>query len=287
MAFTKKTWKDRLTEYPTRRRITKSDGTSELVTVSREEGTVSQAGDAFSAANMNDLENRIAAGLATADGSKTMTYAQYQALTDAQKKDGTTYYVPDAPGSGSGDSVKDSNMYYDPTTDTKYLKGQDGTWVAAGSGGLLWDGSLYRSGNTYSDITGSFSLYQVAGTGGGSYSLVFNTNNLTVTSTSSLGILSTNNKIDFSKYTKLHIEGTLKHTDGDSVVFTVGFSTSKNATDTSVYSFEIGKTTKTIAETIDISTHNSNPLYVHINLCAYYKYKWVGNFVLTNFYFLP
>ena len=59
MAFVKKTWKDRIAEFPTRRRLTKEDNTSELVTVAREEGTLSQEGDAFSAENMNDLENRI------------------------------------------------------------------------------------------------------------------------------------------------------------------------------------------------------------------------------------
>lgn len=59
MAFTKKTWKDRITEFPTRRTLTKSDGSSELVTVARAEGTVSQEGDSFSAENMNNLETRI------------------------------------------------------------------------------------------------------------------------------------------------------------------------------------------------------------------------------------
>ena len=59
MAFQKKTWKDRITEFPTRRTLTKSDGSSELVTVARAEGTVSQEGDSFSAENMNNLETRI------------------------------------------------------------------------------------------------------------------------------------------------------------------------------------------------------------------------------------
>ena len=58
--FVKKTWTDRVTEYPTRRTLTKEDGTTEIVTVARNEGTVSAEGDAFSAANMNDLEQRIA-----------------------------------------------------------------------------------------------------------------------------------------------------------------------------------------------------------------------------------
>lgn len=59
MSFEKKTWSDRVSEYPTRRNLIKADGTSEIVTVERSEGTVSTEGDAFSAENMNDLENRV------------------------------------------------------------------------------------------------------------------------------------------------------------------------------------------------------------------------------------
>lgn len=59
MTYVKKTWKDRISEYPTRRQLLDSGGTSSIVTVSRSEGIVSQEGDAFSAENMNDLETRI------------------------------------------------------------------------------------------------------------------------------------------------------------------------------------------------------------------------------------
>ena len=60
MAFTKKTWKDRLVEYAGRRKITNtSTNESQIVDVERAEGTVSEEGSAFSAANMNDLEQRI------------------------------------------------------------------------------------------------------------------------------------------------------------------------------------------------------------------------------------
>ena len=59
MGFIKKIWKDRISEFPTRRSLTKTDGTSELVTVARSEGMISEEGDAFSAENMNDLETRI------------------------------------------------------------------------------------------------------------------------------------------------------------------------------------------------------------------------------------
>lgn len=58
MAFVPKTWKDRISEYPNRRTI--NDGVvTKVVTVARDEGTVTEAGDAFNASNMNDLEQRI------------------------------------------------------------------------------------------------------------------------------------------------------------------------------------------------------------------------------------
>lgn len=57
--FEQREWKDRTAEYPTRRKLIKEDGSSELVTVERSEGSIAQEGDAFSAENMNDLEKRI------------------------------------------------------------------------------------------------------------------------------------------------------------------------------------------------------------------------------------
>ena len=57
--FEKKTWSDRIAEYITRRTLTKEDGSTEIVTVERNEGEISQEGDAFDAATMNDLEDRI------------------------------------------------------------------------------------------------------------------------------------------------------------------------------------------------------------------------------------
>lgn len=67
MAFEQKTWTDRLSEYPNRRQLTKSDGTTEIVEVARLEGTISQEGDAFSAENMNDLEQRVADGFSNTE----------------------------------------------------------------------------------------------------------------------------------------------------------------------------------------------------------------------------
>lgn len=71
MAFVKKTWLPRITEYPNRRILTDENNTQSRVLVTRDEGQVTQAGDAFSAANMNDLEDRIEAGI-----NGTSSYAQ-------------------------------------------------------------------------------------------------------------------------------------------------------------------------------------------------------------------
>ena len=73
-AWAKKVWKDRQTEYPTRRTLTKTDGSQEIVTVARNEGAVSQEGDAFSAANMNDLEERIDAGFTDVNRKLSVRY---------------------------------------------------------------------------------------------------------------------------------------------------------------------------------------------------------------------
>jgi len=48
-----------------------------------------------------------------------------------------------------------SNMYYDPMTDKKYLKNQDGEWVEVGYGGLLRN-YLYNSGDAFAEKTGEY-----------------------------------------------------------------------------------------------------------------------------------
>lgn len=69
MPFVKKEWKDRLVEFAGRRRLTDvNTGVSTLFDVARAEGQVPQAGDAFSSANMNDLETRIGDAI---DGNET------------------------------------------------------------------------------------------------------------------------------------------------------------------------------------------------------------------------
>lgn len=73
MAFVKKTWKNRKSEYPNRRRLTDEDGNSQLVSVAREEGAITEEGDAFNAENMNDLEARVANAVAAIGEAFTLS----------------------------------------------------------------------------------------------------------------------------------------------------------------------------------------------------------------------
>lgn len=73
MAFTKKTWKNRQSEYPNRRRLTDENGNSQLVTVAREEGSITEEGDAFNAENMNGLEARVSEAIAAIGAAFTLS----------------------------------------------------------------------------------------------------------------------------------------------------------------------------------------------------------------------
>ena len=102
MAFVTKTWKDRLVEYAGRRKLKNvATGEEVLMDVSRSEGTVSQAGDAFSAANMNNLEQRIKNEFDTVNSSLTANGSQlcmdyhdgkYGVNTDPQR--GADTFIP-------------------------------------------------------------------------------------------------------------------------------------------------------------------------------------------------
>lgn len=106
--FTRKTWKDRITEYPTRRTLTKADGSTETVTVSRNEGTVSQEGDAFSATNMNDLESRIAAAVGEILGPYTIpSGATSYVISDASITE--TSIIDVYPSNATADIMAEAN----------------------------------------------------------------------------------------------------------------------------------------------------------------------------------
>lgn len=67
MAFEKKTWKNRQSEFPTRRTLTPVAGETNVYDVTRSEGAIAEPGDAFNDSNMNDLENRIETGFNSID----------------------------------------------------------------------------------------------------------------------------------------------------------------------------------------------------------------------------
>lgn len=96
MGFTKKTWKNRIAEYINRRLITMEDGSTNLVTVARDEGTISQEGDAFNAVNMNDLEDRIEAGFA--DVTQSLTAENGTKFRFGQNSEGEYGYIVNKDG---------------------------------------------------------------------------------------------------------------------------------------------------------------------------------------------
>ena len=94
MTFVKKTWTDRIAEYITRRKLTNvSTGATEIVTVERSEGEISQEGDAFSATNMNDLEQRIADEFSELNSSfsNALTSLKNTAIAQAVGATGSTF----------------------------------------------------------------------------------------------------------------------------------------------------------------------------------------------------
>ena len=98
MAFVKKTWKDRIVQYANRRLLTKSGGEVEQVIVTRDEGTVTEAGDKFDAATMNDLEDRLEYAFDNVSTAIECTQAEYDTWKNAgQLKLQTTYIIKDAP----------------------------------------------------------------------------------------------------------------------------------------------------------------------------------------------
>lgn len=78
--FSPKTWKQRIVEFPGRRRLDDTS-TADVYDVSRAEGIVTQEGDGFTAVNMNDLEQRInnavndVAGLSADEYDPNATYS--------------------------------------------------------------------------------------------------------------------------------------------------------------------------------------------------------------------
>lgn len=87
--FEQREWKAREVQYPGKRILTDTaTGEMSSVLVTRDEGTVTEMGDSFSAANMNDFEGRIASGIHDAAGS----FSETEIATGATWFDGKPIY---------------------------------------------------------------------------------------------------------------------------------------------------------------------------------------------------
>ena len=153
MAYVKKTWKDRVVQYPNRRTI--NDGyTTKVVTVGRDEGTITEAGTPFNASSMNDLENRIQAAIGGGGGGGGFS-GDYDDLYNRPSINGVTLT--------GNKTTADLNISYNDLDDTPTIPTMSaifnavypvgsiyisvsnanpglafgGTWVAFGSGKTL------------------------------------------------------------------------------------------------------------------------------------------------------
>ena len=80
MAFIKKIWKNRQSEYPNRRKLL-ATGTENEFEVVRSEGMVIEEGDLLDAANLNDLETRIEKTVKEIDESLAQGTEQLTAIS--------------------------------------------------------------------------------------------------------------------------------------------------------------------------------------------------------------
>jgi len=113
--YTLKNWKNRNVEFPGRRTLTDTiSGTSQTVDVTRSEGTITEAGDAFDASTMNDLEGRIGAGFTLVEADKLKKPANTPSEGNVVKYSGGS--IVWAPESGGGGTVYQdyTNIVVDP-----------------------------------------------------------------------------------------------------------------------------------------------------------------------------
>lgn len=152
MAFSKKTWLDRIAEYPTRRRLKKSDGTDEIVSVSREEGAISQEGDAFSAANMNDLEDRVASEF------NSLNLKMESAITTSNISKQSVNYANSSNYANSADSAKKLNGYIEDIGTAT-----NATWVLVNNSGRIQHRELPTNLVTYNWYNGLNAINSIRG----------------------------------------------------------------------------------------------------------------------------
>lgn len=115
--YTLKNWKNRDVEFPGRRTLTDTvSGTSQTVDVTRSEGTITEAGDAFDASTMNDLEGRIGAGFTLVEADKLKKPANAPSEGNVVKySGGSIIWAPESGGGGGGGTTYEdyTNIFVD------------------------------------------------------------------------------------------------------------------------------------------------------------------------------
>ena len=156
--FERKTWVNRQSEHPARRRLTPTGNDNEY-DVARAEGVVMEDGDAFDADTMNDLERRVAAGFAEYDpaglGAANVTVQLYTCTKTGQ--------VYELTGSGAVGRCKIPAAWADGDSFTV-----NGTAVPAYCGADAVDGDCIVAGRW---VLFTFDGTQLNFNGGGGLSL--------------------------------------------------------------------------------------------------------------------
>lgn len=142
MAFTKKTWKDRLVEYAGRRKITNvSTLAAQVVDVERAEGIVSEEGSAFNAANMNDLEQRVSDGFTSVQNSVNGVISDLSRVNVYVGADGKLHYV--------NKDGADSALPFSSVSDALFVQGNkissETKSLSAGTYRLVYETACYSS----------------------------------------------------------------------------------------------------------------------------------------------
>lgn len=123
MAYEKKTWRNRQSEYPNRRRMALIS--SGIYEISREEGLVVEEGDPFDQNSMNGLENRVA----TAFGELTsgaVTVARATRATAADSADGVPWAGVSGKPATFAPATHSHTLTYNATIGTGW--GGSGPW---------------------------------------------------------------------------------------------------------------------------------------------------------------
>lgn len=226
MSFKQKTWKDRISEHPARRTLTDvSNNTTKTVDVAREEGTISQEGDAFSAANMNDLEQRVA------DGFSTLSQDSVKIATKNTTSDSIAFGID---SNGNYGYIKEGADTVTPFKSQKDIDNAYNSGVAAADARVNTRSASYNSGYTNGRNSAHLVTYKGLQADGSIYAILevdgqqkykgnaANTNFTTYIGNTSINIQS--REVNYSIIAHLYINGTEVFNDNIPNIYNYGRS---------------------------------------------------------------